>query len=107
MSRKIYNYFQTTANENDSNSYSNESDNFNEVASYKNPSEMQIHEYENILRKHKSLKSVAKIILLDRKGSGSVVWDYFGVLSVKGKTIFEKFRFCKLCFELELTKLKG
>lgn len=98
MSRKIYNYFQTTANKNDSNSDSNESDNFNE---------MQIHEYENILRKHKSLKSVAKIILLDRKGSGSVVWDYFGVLNVKGKTIFEKFRFCKLCFELELTKLKG
>ncbi|KNC23780.1 hypothetical protein FF38_01555 [Lucilia cuprina] len=72
-----------------------------------NQENRQISDYEAILRKNKAAKSVAKIVLNERKGTGSVVWDYFGALMLRGKSVLKKLHFCKIGFEMELITFKG
>ncbi|XP_046811596.1 uncharacterized protein LOC124420998 [Lucilia cuprina] len=116
MNRKITSFFKTNTNENERSTTevlenedieSDESGEFDEDSFIRNHSDRQISDYEAILRKNKAAKSVAKIVLNERKGTGSVVWDYFGTLMLRGKSVLKKLHFCKICFEMELTTLKG
>lgn len=115
MNRSIRSYFQISNNNTSDQNESHEDITIEDSQSTDSDLEVfegnfkdkTIKDYEEVLRKNVSLKSVAKIILNGRKGTGSIVWDYFGTLTIRGKSVHDKVRFCKICFEMEVTTLKG
>lgn len=63
--------------------------------------------YEELLRKNQNAKNDANIALTEMRANGSIVWKYFGTLILRQKPVLQSYRFCKLCFEMDLTILKG
>ncbi|KNC27350.1 hypothetical protein FF38_01092, partial [Lucilia cuprina] len=87
---------------------SSDDEDFNEESFIKDAANNHAVKYQNLLQRNKAAKLIAKIMLTERKTCGSEVWDYFGTLTLRGKTVLQKQRFCnKACFDADITTLKG